>query len=108
VIPSNGASHIHEGLELQNPFPSLPTYYPTTGPAIVPSPPLFLSLFLLVSVSVSLSPKVFVGIDPNADITTELTMQQLLFPSVGAAYDSLVEKGYRAAIAWSGSYNVLV
>jgi hypothetical protein len=50
----------------------------------------------------------FVGIDPNADITTELSTRQLMFPSVGKDYDDLVVKGYLAAMQWPGSFKAKV
>jgi hypothetical protein len=46
----------------------------------------------------------FIGIDPNAEITRELTLMQMCFPCVGKEYDDMVESGYRAALEWDGQY----
>ena len=52
--------------------------------------------------------KYFAGIDPNAEITRELSMKQMLFPPIGRDYDDLVQSGYDAMINWDGKYKTKI
>jgi hypothetical protein len=45
----------------------------------------------------------FVGIDPLAEISRELTYKQMIVPSEGQEYEELVESGYQAFMAWDGA-----
>lgn len=47
----------------------------------------------------------FIGIDPHADVTMELTNNQMLYPATGDNYDSLVKSGYETMMSWDGSYS---
>lgn len=44
----------------------------------------------------------YVGIDPGADITTTLSIQQILFPSLGEKYTELEKLGYESLMKWDG------
>jgi hypothetical protein len=45
----------------------------------------------------------YIGIDPFAEITRELTNGQMFWPSVGKDYDDMVTTGYEAFKAWDGT-----
>jgi len=44
----------------------------------------------------------FVGIDPHAEITRELTLFQMIYPAAGRDFDDLVTSGYNAMKNWDG------
>lgn len=44
----------------------------------------------------------FVGIDPHAEITRELTNSEMFFPNVGLTYLNIVKSGYEHAKKWNG------
>ena len=48
------------------------------------------------------------GIDPNAEITRELSFSQMVFPPVDEDYDELVRSGYQAALSWDGTYKTKI
>ena len=44
----------------------------------------------------------FIGIDPNAEITRTFTNRQMLFPLVGEEYRDIAQTGYDAMMKWDG------
>jgi hypothetical protein len=50
----------------------------------------------------------YVGIDPHAEITRQFTNAEMIFPSVGEAFDRMVCSGYEAFTQWDGSMNAKV
>ena len=44
----------------------------------------------------------FIGIDPNAEITRTFTQRQMLFPLVGEEYEDIARSGYDAMMKWDG------
>lgn len=45
----------------------------------------------------------FIGIDPNAEITRTFTPRQMLFPLVGEEYQDIARTGYDAMMKWDGT-----
>lgn len=45
----------------------------------------------------------YVGIDPNAEITRSFTYSQMMFPMVGKEYEDCAQSGYDAFMAWDGT-----
>ena len=64
-----------------------------------------INLYYLLSVTTDAS---CTGIDPNAEITRELTISQMMFPPVGSDYDELVISGYEAVMNWDGCYKTKI
>eukprot|EP01038_Epipyxis_sp_PR26KG_P011607 gene11607-15545_t len=47
----------------------------------------------------------YVGIDPNAEVTRTYTNPEMFFPPNGALYDDMVRTGYKAMMNWDGKMN---
>lgn len=45
----------------------------------------------------------FIGIDPNAEITRTFTNRQMLFPLIGEEYEDIARSGYDAMMKWDGT-----
>lgn len=45
----------------------------------------------------------FIGIDPNAEITRTFTARQMLFPLIGEEYQDIARSGYDAMMKWDGT-----
>ncbi|RYG70235.1 hypothetical protein EON64_00725 [archaeon] len=44
----------------------------------------------------------YVGIDPHAEITRHFSNEEMMYPTVGQAYEDMVLSGYRAFQQWDG------
>lgn len=46
----------------------------------------------------------YIGIDPNAEVTRLFTNDQMMYPVIGREYEEVVKSGYDAFMVWNGTY----